>query len=59
MPQIRMQGILLGVAMIPDLSPDSHLAKLALGYRSGQKVLVLLLLTCDRTWSRCVSPFVK
>ena len=29
-PQIRMQGILFGVAVIPHLSPDSHLAKLAL-----------------------------
>lgn len=30
-PQIRMQGILLGVAVIPNLSPVSHLAKLVLG----------------------------
>lgn len=29
-PQIRMQGILFGVAVIPHLSPDSYLAKLAL-----------------------------
>lgn len=30
-PQIRMQGILLGVAVIPDLRPDSHLVELVLG----------------------------
>lgn len=29
-PQIRMQGILFGVTVIPHLSPDSHLTKLAL-----------------------------